>query len=82
MMQSVLEHFGVAVGAISGGLAARGKHIDLFGVIVLALVTALQALRITGGDPAYQKLYKEFKTKVREVFDQSARGGMKHGQRK
>ncbi len=40
-MQYVLEQFGVAVGAISGGLAAKGKHIDLFGVIVLALVTAL-----------------------------------------
>jgi len=35
-----LEHFGVAVGAITGVLAARGKQVDLFGVIVLALVTA------------------------------------------
>jgi len=35
-----LEHFGVAVSAISGVLAARGKHVDLFGVIVLAVVTA------------------------------------------
>jgi uncharacterized membrane protein YeiH len=35
-----LEHFGVGVGAISGVLAARGKRIDLFGVLVLALVTA------------------------------------------
>ena len=42
----------------------------------------VKALRITGGDPAYQKLYKEFKTKVREVFDKPSRGGMKHGQRK
>jgi (p)ppGpp synthase/HD superfamily hydrolase len=42
----------------------------------------VKALHITGGDPAYQKLYKEFKTKVRKVFDKSARGGMKHGQRK
>lgn len=41
MLQYYLEHFGVAVGAISGGLAAKDKHIDLFGVIVLALVTAL-----------------------------------------
>lgn len=36
----VLEHFGIAVAAISGVLAARGKRIDLFGVLVLALVTA------------------------------------------
>jgi uncharacterized membrane protein YeiH len=39
-MQSVLEHFGVAVAAITGVLAARGKRVDLFGVIVLALATA------------------------------------------
>lgn len=37
---AVLEHAGVAVSAISGVLAAKGKHIDLFGVLVLALVTA------------------------------------------
>jgi uncharacterized membrane protein YeiH len=37
----LLEHFTIAVGAISGVLAARGKQIDLFGVLVLALVTAL-----------------------------------------
>ena len=36
----VLDHLGVCVGAISGVLAARGKRIDLFGVLVLALVTA------------------------------------------
>ena len=36
----MLQHFGVAVGAVTGVLAARGKHVDLFGVIVLALVTA------------------------------------------
>jgi uncharacterized membrane protein YeiH len=36
----VLEHFAVAVNAIAGVLAARGRHIDLFGVVVLALVTA------------------------------------------
>ena len=35
-----LEHFGVSIGAITGVLAARGKQVDLFGVIVLALVTA------------------------------------------
>jgi uncharacterized membrane protein YeiH len=39
-LQTVLEHFGVTVGAISGVLAARGKQVDLFGVIVLAIVTA------------------------------------------
>ena len=39
-MQSLLEHFGVAVGAITGALAARGKRVDLFGVLVLALVAA------------------------------------------
>jgi uncharacterized membrane protein YeiH len=39
-MQYVLEHFGVAVAAITGVLAARGKRVDLFGVVVLALVTA------------------------------------------
>ncbi len=36
----LLEHFGVSVGAISGVLAARGMRLDLFGVLVLALVTA------------------------------------------
>ena len=40
-MQYILEHFAVAVCAITGVLAARGKSIDLFGVVVLALVTAL-----------------------------------------
>lgn len=35
-----LDHFGVAVGAITGVLAARGKRVDLFGILVLALVTA------------------------------------------
>jgi uncharacterized membrane protein YeiH len=39
-MQIWLEHFGVAVSAISGVLAARGKKVDLFGVLVLALVTS------------------------------------------
>ena len=39
-MQYLLEHFGVAVAAITGVLAARGKRVDLFGVIVLAVVTA------------------------------------------
>ena len=39
-MQPLLEHFGVTVGAITGALAARGKRVDLFGVLVLALVAA------------------------------------------
>ena len=39
-MQTVLEHLGVAVGAVTGVLAARGKKVDLFGVLVLAIVTA------------------------------------------
>jgi uncharacterized membrane protein YeiH len=39
-LQRSLEHFGIAVSAVSGVLAARGKRIDLFGVLVLALVTA------------------------------------------
>ena len=39
-MQSWLEHFAVGVSAISGVLAARGKKVDLFGVLVLALVTS------------------------------------------
>ncbi|MDB6065837.1 MAG: hypothetical protein JWR26_2045 [Pedosphaera sp.] len=40
-MQYFFEQFGVTVSAITGVLAARGKQVDLFGVIVLALVTAL-----------------------------------------
>jgi uncharacterized membrane protein YeiH len=39
-MQYLLEHFGVGVAAITGVLAARGKRVDLFGVMVLAVVTA------------------------------------------
>ncbi|MDB6076102.1 MAG: hypothetical protein JWO89_3742 [Verrucomicrobiaceae bacterium] len=39
-LPALLEHFGVAVAALSGVLAARGKQLDLFGVLVLALVTA------------------------------------------
>lgn len=39
-MQSILEHLGVAVAAVTGVLAAKGKRVDLFGVLVLALVTA------------------------------------------
>jgi len=36
-----LQHFGVVVSAVAGVLAARGRRVDLFGVLVLALVTAL-----------------------------------------
>lgn len=36
-----LQHFGVAVSAVAGALAARGRRVDLFGVVVLGLVTAL-----------------------------------------
>ena len=39
-LQPVIEHAGIAVGAISGVLAAKGKRIDLFGVLVLALAAA------------------------------------------
>jgi uncharacterized membrane protein YeiH len=37
----LFEHLGVAVFAVTGVLAATNKRVDLFGVIVLALVTAL-----------------------------------------
>lgn len=40
-MQYYIEHTATGVAAIAGALAARGKQVDLFGVIVLALVTAL-----------------------------------------
>ena len=40
-MRYIFEHLGVAVFAITGVLAARNKRVDLFGVVVLALVTAL-----------------------------------------
>jgi len=39
-LQRCLEHFGIAVSAITGVLAARGKRIDLFGILVLGLVTS------------------------------------------
>jgi uncharacterized membrane protein YeiH len=39
-LQAVLEHIAIAVSAMTGVLAARGKRVDLFGVLVLALVTA------------------------------------------
>jgi uncharacterized membrane protein YeiH len=40
-MQYLLEHFACAVCAVTGVLAGKGKRLDLFGVIVLALATAL-----------------------------------------
>jgi uncharacterized membrane protein YeiH len=40
-MRNLFEHLGVAVFAVTGVLAAKNKRVDLFGVIVLALVTAL-----------------------------------------
>lgn len=36
----LMEHFAVAVAAVSGVLAGHGKRVDLFGVLVLALVTS------------------------------------------
>ena len=39
--QLLQTHFAISVSAISGVLAGSGKRVDLFGVIVLALVTAL-----------------------------------------
>ena len=40
-LTTLLDHFGVTVSAMSGVLAAREKGLDLFGVLVLALVTAV-----------------------------------------
>lgn len=40
-MRYLFEHLGVAVFAVTGVLAAKNKRVDLFGVVVLALVTAL-----------------------------------------
>ena len=40
-IQYFVEHLATAVAAISGSRAARGKQIDLFGILVLALVTAV-----------------------------------------
>jgi uncharacterized membrane protein YeiH len=39
-LQPYIEHAGIGVGAISGVLAAKGKRVDLFGVLVLALAAA------------------------------------------
>jgi len=41
LMPAWIEYLACAVCAISGVLAAEGKRIDLFGVVVLALVTAV-----------------------------------------
>ncbi len=41
MTRYLFEHLSVMFGAATGALAARGKRIDLFGVIVLGLVTAV-----------------------------------------
>lgn len=40
-MRYLFEHLGVAVFAVTGVLAGANKRVDLFGVVVLALVTAL-----------------------------------------
>ena len=40
MLYHFSELFAISVGAITGVLAAEGKRVDLFGVIVLAVVTA------------------------------------------
>lgn len=40
LVQTVVEHAAISVSAMGGVLAARGKRIDLFGVVVLALATA------------------------------------------
>ncbi|MBN2507960.1 MAG: trimeric intracellular cation channel family protein [Verrucomicrobia bacterium] len=41
LYHGLLQHFAVAVSAVSGVLAGSGKRVDLFGVVVLGLVTAL-----------------------------------------
>ena len=40
-MPAWIEHFAVAVCAVTAVLAAEGKRMDLFGVLVLALVTSV-----------------------------------------
>lgn len=40
-VHAFFDHFGIAVGALTGVLAARGHRLDLFGVLVLALVAGL-----------------------------------------
>jgi uncharacterized membrane protein YeiH len=41
LMALWLEQFAVSVCALTGALAAAGKRVDLFGVLVLAIVTAV-----------------------------------------
>jgi uncharacterized membrane protein YeiH len=41
MTRYLLEHFAVMFSAATGALAARGKSVDLFGVVVLGMVTAV-----------------------------------------
>jgi uncharacterized membrane protein YeiH len=36
----IIEHAAIIVSALSGVLAARGKQLDLFGILVLAVVTS------------------------------------------
>lgn len=40
-IQYFVEHIATVFAAISGALAGKGKSVDLFGVVVLALVTAV-----------------------------------------
>jgi uncharacterized membrane protein YeiH len=54
LLQNIVEHAAIAVAAIGGVLAARGKRIDLFGVVVLALVTSF------GGGTARDVLVGDF----------------------
>lgn len=41
LLYHALQQVGVVVSAVAGALAARGRRVDLFGVVVLALVTSL-----------------------------------------
>lgn len=40
-IQYAVEHVATVFAAISGAMAGRGKNVDLFGVVVLAIVTAV-----------------------------------------
>lgn len=40
-VQYAIEHVATVFAAISGAMAGRGKSVDLFGVVVLAIVTAV-----------------------------------------
>ena len=76
-MQHFLEHFAVSVAAITGVMAARGKQVDLFAVIVLALVTAFGGGTIRdlllGARPVFwidgpEFLLNAFKNPVRTIL--------------